>query len=362
MADLKKALDASDNILPSHGRTMNLKGALLEICDELDGTEELDGYGHSEALSAFETEIAEMFGKEAAVFMPSGTMAQNTALRMWCEKRSNFTVAMHPTAHPEFAEHAGYLFLHNIRRLQFGVPESVGDRLLNIKDFEGLGQEPGVVLLELPNRPLGCQLRPWDDLIAIREWTQQRGIPLHLDGARIWQCRPFYQKSYAEIAALFDSVYVSFYKDIGTLCGSMLLGSAPFIQEARIWQRRQGGNLFTQGPFWASAMIGVKRVLPQIDGWVEIAQEAASILSEFDPISIVPNTPHVNMFRMYVRGNREALVDRHNELATKMGTFVFKGLRPTVVPDTHVAEMHIWRNATDFDMSRLRPFLEELFK
>ena len=65
---------------------------------------------------------------------------------------------------------------------------------------------------------------------------------------------------------------------------------------------------------------------------------------------------------MYVRGNREALVDRHNELATKMGTLVFKGLRPTVVPDTHVTEMHIWRNATDFDMSRLRPFLEELFK
>ena len=362
MADLKEALDASDNVFPSNGRTMNLKGALLEICDELDGTEELDGYCQSEALGAFETEIAEMFGKEAAVFMPSGTMAQNTALRMWCERRSNYTVAMHPTAHPEFAEHAGYLFLHNIRRLQFGVPESVGDRLLKVKDFEGLGQEPGVVLLELPNRPLGGQLRPWDDLVAIREWTQQRGIPLHLDGARIWQCRPFYQKSYAEIAALFDSVYVSFYKDIGALGGSMLLGSAPFIQEARIWQRRHGGNLFTQGPFWASAMIGVRKVLPQIDDWVGIAREAASILSEFDPISIVPNTPHVNMFRMYVRGNREALVDRHNELATKMGTLVFKGLRPTVVPDTHVTEMHIWRNATDFDMSRLRPFLEELFK
>ena len=132
-----------------------------------------------------------MFGKEAAVFMPSGTMAQQIALRIWCERSGNLTVAMHPTAHLETAEQSGYQFLHGIRRLQFGGsgPEMIADRLVEAQDFEQLGELPGAVLLELPCRPLGGQLPPWDDLVATRDWASGHNIPLHMDGARIWQCR-----------------------------------------------------------------------------------------------------------------------------------------------------------------------------
>jgi threonine aldolase len=143
----------------------------------------------------------------------------------------------------------GYRFLHHIQRLQFGAPEFIRDRMFTVQDLDALGQMPGAIFLELPYRPLGGELPAWDELLAIQAWAAERTIPFHVDGARIWQCRPFYRRSYRQIVALFDSLYVSFYKDIGGLCGAMLLGPASFIEEARVWQIRHGGRLKTLRPF-----------------------------------------------------------------------------------------------------------------
>jgi threonine aldolase len=316
--------------------------------------------GKANIWSSFEAEIANTFGKEAAVFMPSGTMAQQIALRIWCEKRSNFTVAMHPTAHLEIAEHLGYQYLHGIKRIQFAAPEFVGSRILNVKDLQGLAQEPGVVLLELPYRPLGGELPEWEDLLAMAEWAKEREIPFHLDGARVWSCRPFYQKEYRDIASLFDSLYVSFYKDLGGLAGSMLMGSASFINEARLWQRRHGGNLPTMAPLYVSARLGYQQTLLQIDRWVERAREVAAILSSFDRISVRPNPPHVNFFQVYIQGEPEELNQKHLELAQETGTFLFYSLGPTMVPGVAMTEIHCWENAMQFDLDRLPAFLERL--
>ena len=71
---------------------------------------------------------------------------------------------------------------------------------------------------------------------------------MHMDGARLWESAPFYGRSYAEIAALFDTVYVSFYKGVGAIAGAALAGPADFIAEARVWQRRHGGDLVNSTP------------------------------------------------------------------------------------------------------------------
>jgi threonine aldolase len=337
-----------------------MKAAFQNLADSLDGSEELDSYGSGDYLAAFETEIAACFGKEAAVFMPSGIMAQQCALRTWCDRRHNPTLAMHPTAHLEFAEHNAYQFLHSFKRLQFGAPEFLRERMLTVDDFKSLGAEPGAILLELPYRPLGGPLPAWDELVAISAWARERGIPLHLDGARIWSCRPFYQREFAEIAALFDSVYVSFYKDLGALCGAVLMGSQSFIQEARIWQTRHGGRLVTQAPFVVSARTRFHQALPQIEKWVEKARQVAAVFAEFDQITVQPNPPQVNFFQIYLRGDREALMERHNQLAQESGVFVFYGLHPTQIPGISMTELHCWENAFDFDLARLRPFLTRL--
>ncbi|MFT3893824.1 MAG: beta-eliminating lyase-related protein [Anaerolineales bacterium] len=362
MSKTEELFDRCQNVLPGHGPRRGMKAVFQELADSLDGSETLDRYGEGEYLSAFETEVAAMFGKPAAVFLPSGTMAQQIALRIWCERSNNFTVAMHPTAHPEFAEHFSYQYLHGLRRIQFGAPEFLGNRMLTLKDFQSLGKKPGVILLELPYRPLGGQLPEWDELNAIHDWALDNKIPFHLDGARIWQCKPFYQKEYHQIGELFDSLYVSFYKDLGGLCGSMLLGSEDFIQEAKMWQVRYGGRLFTQAPFIVSDRLGMQRVLPQIDSWVERARKVAAILSEFEQLTVNPNPPHVNFFQLYVKGDPEKMIQRHMEVAEETGTFLFHNLSQTAVPGIGMTEIHCFENALRFDLESLRPFLEKWLK
>jgi threonine aldolase len=333
---------------------------LRAIADGLNANEMADVYGAGADLQAFEAEVADLLGMSDAVFMPSGTMAQQIALRIWCDRTRNPTVAMHPTAHLEMAEHLGYQFLHNIHRLQFGAPEFIGRRLLTLADFVGLASKPGAIILELPMRPLGGQLPAWDELVKISAWARENQIPLHLDGARLWQCEHFYQQSLAQIAALFDSVYVSFYKDLGGLAGCMLLGDKAFIAESRVWQRRHGGNLYTQGPYVAAARQGLRQRLPHMASWVARAQQVAAILSTMEGVIVNPNPPHVNLFQLFVQGDAEALTRRHHELAEASGTFLFSALGPSAMPGFAMTEMHIWENAMAFDLSCLAPFMAQL--
>jgi threonine aldolase len=360
MLDVDEIYLRCDNKLPGHGSRRSLKTVLQTLADGLDGSEMDDDYGQGEYLNSFEAEMAALFGKEAGVFMPSGTMAQQIALRVWCERRKDFTVAMHPTAHLEFAEFLGYQFLHGIQRIQFGAPEFLANRILTVDDLQALPKEPGALLLELPYRPLGGELPTWEDLSAMSAWARQRGIPFHMDGARLWACRPHFQKSYREIADLFDSVYISFYKDLGGIAGSMLLGPASFIKEARMWQRRHGGNLPGMGPLVAAAVQGYRRVEPQIDGWVRRAQEVAAVLAQHERVTIRPYPPQANFFQFYLRGDPTELTERHHILATETGTFLFFGLGQSIVPGVAVTEVHCWENAQKFDLARLPEFLKRL--
>ena len=82
MSEVEEVLEKCTNVLPGHGGQGSIKGMLEALAGSLDGTEMADSYGKGMYISDFESETAEMFGKEAAVFMPSGTMAQQIALRI----------------------------------------------------------------------------------------------------------------------------------------------------------------------------------------------------------------------------------------------------------------------------------------
>jgi threonine aldolase len=333
---------------------------LQDLADWLEGSEMPDTYGSGKFINDFEDQIASLLGKEAGVFMPSGTMAQQIALRIHCEHRSNFTVAMHPTSHLEFAEHAGLTFLHNIKRLQFAAPEFVSDRVLVREDFDKLAVMPGAILLELPYRPLGGQLPSWTELTAIADWAREREVPMHLDGARIWQCTRYYGRSLKEICDLFATVYVSFYKDLGGIAGCILAGSQVFVDESRVWQRRYGGNLYDQSPMVAAARKGVIETLPHIDSWVERAIEVARVCTEVKGVKVAPDPPCVNFFQLYLPGDAESLTRKHHELAAETGTFLFSALRPADVPGYAKTEIHCFENSMNFDLGRLPAFLESL--
>ena len=241
-----------------HGRPMRER--LSEIADATGEDERADVYGTGERIQRLEGRIAEILGAEAAVFMPSGTMAQQIALRIWSDRRGTRTVAFHPTCHLEIHEQKGYQLLHGLHGRLVGDPNS----LITLGDLEGIHEPVAALLLELPQREIGGLLPAWHDLVAQTGWARERGIALHLDGARLWEAGPFYERGHAEIAGLFDSVYVSFYKDLDALAGAALAGDAELVAEARVWQRRHGGNLVTMHPFVVSAELSLDQRLERI--------------------------------------------------------------------------------------------------
>jgi len=184
----------------------------------------------------------------------------------------------------------------------------------------------------LPQRDLGGQLPGWEALNEISRWARERDIPTHLDGARLWECRPFYGREYAEIAQLFDSVYVSFYKILGGIAGSALAGPADVIAEARTWQRRHGGNLIHLYPFVLSARKGLRERLGHIEAYHAKAKEIAVLLAQFAELEIVPNPPHTNMMHLFIRGDRDKLEASAFAVARETGIWLFYGLAPTLLP------------------------------
>jgi threonine aldolase len=141
-------------------------------------------------------------------------MAQQIALRIWADRRHTPVLAFHPTCHLEIHEHKGYAFLHGLQARLVGE----ATRVLTLEDLCATPGPIAALLLKIPQREIGGQLPDWSHLVAQAEWAHERGIALHMDGARLWESAPFYARTYAEICDLFDSVYVSFYPDVPLRC------------------------------------------------------------------------------------------------------------------------------------------------
>jgi len=120
---------------------------------------------------------------------------------------------------------------------------------------ENHGTKIAAVILECPHREIGGKIPSWEDLQKTSSYCREKGIHLHMDGARLWEASAAYEgHSIQELCSFFDSVYVSFYKGIGAITGAMLLGKYAFIVESRVWLRRFGGNLFCHLPYFVSCL------------------------------------------------------------------------------------------------------------
>lgn len=252
MDDLDTLRRTCDRALAGHGpqRAADLLATIPADTDP-------DRYGDGGVVAELEAEVAALLGQPAAVYLPSGTMAQQAALRVHADRRGRRTVLFHPESHLD--RHEG----RALERLQGLVGRPVGDRyrLLLRHDLDAVAEAPAALLVELPQRDLGGQLPPWDDLVAQVAWARERGAAAHLDGARLWEAAAGYGRTPAEVAGLFDTTYVSFYKGIGALAGCCLAGPVDVVAEVREWRRRMGGTLFGLWPGAASALTCLRRRL-----------------------------------------------------------------------------------------------------
>jgi threonine aldolase len=313
------------------------RAVLADLAAEAGPDEEPDRYGEGSLINDFERDVAALLGKEAAVFLPSGTMAQQIALRIWAGRGRTPTIAFHPTCHLEIHEQKGYELLHGLHGRQVGERS----RLITLDDLRATPGPLAALLLELPQREIGGQLPPWSDLEAQTAWAHDQGAAVHMDGARLWESGPFYARSYAEIAGLFDSVYISFYKGIGAIAGAALTGPAPFIAEARLWQRRHGGNLVQLYPYVLSARANLRRRLAKFGAYHQRAEAVARVLSAIPGVAVKPDPPQTNMMHVYLQCDAEALLEARSEIARTERVLLFRRLFPTGVPGIAAFELAI---------------------
>jgi threonine aldolase len=342
--------------LSGHGYR-SVRDTLAALTDEVGADELPDVYGTQPIVEDFEREVADLLGKEAAVFFPSGTMAQQIALRIHANRAGRRTIAFHPTCHLEKHEHHGYQRLHGLE----GVPVGAPHRVITRADLDSLAEPIAALLLELPQREIGGQLPAWEELEAQVAWARDRGVALHMDGARLWEAGPYYGRSYAEIAALFDTVYVSFYKGLGGITGSILAGPADLIAESRIWMRRHGGNLFHLYPYVLSARARLRERVDRFPAYYARAVSVAGALSTLDGVRIVPDPPQTCMMHVYLEGDRERLVSEAHRMAREEHTFLFADLQPADVPGWSVWEITIGDAAAAFTDDEVRERVARIF-
>jgi threonine aldolase len=296
-----------------------------------------DRYGDGGAVTELESEIMLVLGKPAAVFVPSGTMAQQAVLRVHADRRDRRVVVFHPACHIDTHEGRGYERLHQLT----GRPAGERDRLLGLADLEQVAELVGSLVIELPQRDLGGQQPDWAGLEAQASWARERGAAVHLDGARLWESAAGYGKPPADIAGLFDTVYVSFYKGLGALPGCCVAGPEDVVAEVREWRHRMGGTLFGLWPNAASALSCLARRLPMMPRYLSHTRAIADALRDLPGVTIVPDPPQTPMLHLLLRTTAEDFTAAARRLATEQGLWTWPTAMGTPDPGTQRVELAV---------------------
>lgn len=329
---------------------------LAQACADL-GVDGWDRYGTTGAVEQLEQEVAELLGKPAAVFVPSGTLAQQAVLRVWCDRGGSARVALPQLSHLVLHEADGPRLLHGLRLEHL----TEGRRVPTAADLARVPGPLGAVLVELPLRDAGCVLPSWAELAELSAAVRARGVPFHLDGARLWESQPFYDRPLAEVAGLFDSVYVSFYKGLGAMAGACVAAESDVADELRLWRTRMGGTLFAMTPYAVGGLLGLRTELPRMGEHLATARRLAEAFVGRG-FRVHPEVPHTCTFELYADGRAAEVNERLVGFVERTGVQLSGLWRQTDDPGTVVAELPCYADAATFDPEQVAAWFVEVVR
>ncbi len=267
-----------------------------------------DVYGEDPTVNALEEEVARILGMEAAVFVPSGTMANQIALRT--HAGAGDVVLVDRSAHIALNEGGAAAALWGLTlRPLAGVHgiftgadvEGVVD-LIHPFNPSHLTAPTRLLCLENTHNWGGGSVWPLDSVRAVASVAREHGMRLHLDGARLWNAAVAAGVSEAEYAAPFDTVGVCFSKGLGAPVGSALVGSREAIARARRFKQQLGGGLRQAGIVAAGALYAVRHHRARLRADHENARLFAMGLAEIPGVHVELDWVRTNIVRFEVTG------------------------------------------------------------
>jgi threonine aldolase len=354
-AKVEALMRSCTRFLQNHGR--RTAGDLLTT---IPVDTALDYYGIGGVVSELESEVASLLGKEAALFLPTGTMAQQATLRVHADRRQSRSIVFHPMCHMETNEERGYQRLHGL----FGIPIGPRDEPLSTASLAEVHEPIAALLLELPQRGLGGTLPAWGELVAQVRWARDRGAAVHLDGARLWDASPFYakqhHKSLQEIAALFDTVYVSFYKGLGGIAGCCVAGDADVIEELSVWRTRHGGRMIMLWPYAASALTVLRSRLPMMPRYYQHARAIARAVRDIPGVEVLPNPVQSPVMHIRFAVTLARLQARVIDIARSEKVWMFSRPWASEGPRLQRFELHVGDATLELSANEIRGLFERL--
>ncbi|MEU8465862.1 beta-eliminating lyase-related protein [Streptomyces sp. NPDC029003] len=353
-------------VLTRAAREMTVRELLADLPQApYDLDEPADVYGDG-VVAELERRVADLLGTEDAAFFPTGTMAQQIALRCWAGRTGSPVVALHPLSHPERWEGGALSAVSGLRT----VHPTTEPRQPTGDEVAALPEPFGTLMVELPLRDAGFLLPTWEELEELVDAARERDAVVHFDGARLWESTAHFGRPLAEVAALADSVYVSFYKSLGGLSGACLAGTRSFVEETRVWRHRYGGQVFRQFPQALAALAGLDRELPRLPSYVDRAKVVAEALREgfagagLPWFRIHPEAPHTHQFQVWLPYGADRLTEAGVRLAEETGTVLFRRWTDQSPPGLSMTELEITEPALtwtrDDIATAVKGFLERL--
>jgi threonine aldolase len=271
-----------------------------------------DVFGEDPTVNRLQEMAAETLGKEAALLTTSGTQSNLTALLTHCRRGDEVIVG--DQSHTLIFEVGGAWALGGLGL--HAVPNDDGGRLdlqavkAAIRGDNEHFPRTGLICLENTHNRCGGAVLDEEDLSAVRELADRRALPVHMDGARLFNAAIALRVPIAKLAVYADSVCFSLSKGLGCPVGSVLCGSREFITEARRYRKMLGGGMRQAGIIAAAGVYAFERMVERLAEDHENARIAGEGLSQIAGVRLAP-PPQTNLIYFAVEGwKAPELVDR----------------------------------------------------
>jgi threonine aldolase len=258
-----------------------------------------DVFGEDPTVNRLQDRAAEIFEKEAALFVPTGSMGNEIAVKLHTKP-----------GHEIIIEERGHVLNYEL-----GAASLIsGVTIRPVKSGAGSGHlkwseiEPALhidqpywvsptalICLENTHNFAGGSVMTAEHCADICERAHALGLPVHMDGARVFNASVALDSSVADLTRECDSVMFTLSKGLGAPVGSILLGSRDFIREARVWRKRLGGGMRQIGILAAAGLIALEEGPERLHEDHENARFLASGVADIDGISIDPSTVQTNI-------------------------------------------------------------------